>query len=261
MTALSSPITSPTPNSTYSPPVTTATGTTYNNASLANGNFGNANNYGYGTNSLATVPSLNYSNTTAPYGTATYANTVAPYSSNNPNTTYGAGTPNNFANPSVLPNGTPSILPQPNAYVATTAQVPNVSVNTAMPNNGYPSNVQYQNPQASAPMTVAYANQMQPPTSAAAAGYPTTGSVMANSAMGNSVPPRPSSINPEVRTVDDRGYRGEAAVPSPSAYVFMPAMLLLSIVANMYLLWLLNHLLQRYRSLQASARGTSSLAL
>jgi hypothetical protein len=89
-------------------------------------------------------------------------------------------------------------------------------------------------------------------------GYPPNTSLMASNI---GLPGTSSSINPNQRTIrSDADYAREYGQQSSLNFMFV-LFLLASAVANVYLLMQLNHLLQRYRSLQASSRGTNSFAV
>ncbi len=218
------------------------------NAPLANGNFGNPNNYGpTGSSGVFSAPNPSYATTnpqgypatsSTPNGGYTYPNSstqnnavVQPnyanantspdalFASNNFN--YGANPYSNGGPPQLYPQASPATQPWNNPYAAN-----GTNYTGMMPNQGV----------------------MSPPVP-----------YIANNPQLSTIPTRPM-VDGTRRTMDSRDNLAYENIPAtPPSYVV--ALLLASLVGNAYLVMLLNQLLQRYRALQASSRGSTSLAI
>ncbi len=239
------------------------TPTTYGNGAntpLANGNFGNQNNYPTGT--YNNVPSLGYS--TSPNSGTNGALMNGTTGFNNP-----AMSGNNAYNANNGQNGT-YLTAVNTASNIPFGSTPNYSMNPStaagMGTGGYNSNNNFVQPPIGSnlnnngmynsgmnTMPTGYQN-----TNPGMNGYPPNTSLMASNI---GLPGTSSSINPNQRTIrSDADYAREYGQQSSLNFMFV-LFLLASAVANVYLLMQLNHLLQRYRSLQASSRGTNSFAV
>jgi hypothetical protein len=233
---------------------------TNNNGSstpLANNNYANQNNYPAGT--YNSVPSLGYSTLPNNNSNGNFMNSAPSFNTNALNSN--AYTPNIAGQSGTYPpaaytasnhslGATPNFSQNPNTSVGMGVtgynnhlmQPPVVSAmnNNGMYNSGQPSvTTSYQHPSPGM-------NTYQP-------------SAYLSSNIG--IPSSTPSINPNQRTIrSDADYAREYGQPSSLNFMFV-LFLLASAVANVYLLMQLNHLLQRYRSLQATSRGTSSYAV
>ncbi len=241
------------------------TQSTYSNSSsspLANGNFGNANNFPSG--SYSNIPSLNYSTPT---------NNAFNGVSNNGMTGVNASSYPGSTNSYTAVNGYNNMpgqngLYSPNTQLASNTPLGSSQSYSSNPNmtNGFGMNGANNNTMmqpVGPPMSnvVSYPtgqsmnlpNNSYPNNSALASGYPVN-TYLNNNGVG-------SSINPNVRTPrSELEYQRDYGQSSSLNFMFV-LFLLASAVANVYLLMQLNHLLQRYRSLQAASRGTNSFAV
>jgi hypothetical protein len=232
--------------------------------SLSGGNFGNTN--GYGTN--ASVPSLNYStpsgygNATSTYGSTSTTQPNAYLAQNN----FGTATPN-----SAYPNQSPYNGVAANGFNnnGITANGYNVNNGTGvgLGNNGMGSTPYGTNPM---PNYNYSATTPYGPNPSMVGTYGTGYGAMpalAPSLLASNLSPtpvtRPSMIDETKRTIgreyDD--YPRDYATPTAGSASLLVILLLVSVVGNVYLIALLNQLLQRYRALQAGSRSTTSLAV
>jgi hypothetical protein len=224
-----------------------------NSNSLANGNFGNPNNFGANTGNTYSAPQSSI------YPNGSQANSAA------------AGSPNNSLGYAGT-NGQFNSTAQPtysNAYARPDAQIASSNPGYASPypainpQQQYPPNGQVANAQGAVAAQPWNAPYTMPATNYSA--MPNTGAVPSTVPyMASATQPPPTVTRNMVdgtrRTTsssDDDVYPSVSATP-PS---YVVALLLASLVGNFYLVMLLNQLLQRYRSLQASSRGSTSLAM
>lgn len=221
------------------------------NAPLAGGNFGNPNNYNYSNNgNLGTVPSLNYSN--SPSGSFA-----------NGSTGYGTGTNYGLNNSTMQPNAylaqngyqTGTVNSGVNPYLAPNATNQGFG---GMGVNGLPTSNPYNNPMA--PSGLGYGQAQYN----SAFGSPSIAPpLLASNPTVPSPVARPTMVDGGKRTIGSEysdEYRREYAPPSSSSGL-LALLLLVSFVGNIYLIALLNQLLQRYRTLQAGSRTSTSLAV
>ncbi len=230
------------------------------NNPIANGNFGNPNNYlpsnaGSGLSGPANSYSAN--NPQGYPATTTGLNGGTGYPGSNSQYQY------NAANPSSYTNG----ASRPDAYLASSNNYP-ATPYAANPYSGTSSPSPY--PYPLAPQTApGWNNGTYPPAGANAAGNypgmsPNPGMMPPTQYMA-SLPQAPplntrTVVDGTRRTTSSRDDIPYENVPAtPPSYVV--ALLVASLVGNFYLVMLLNTLLQRYRNLQASSRGTTSLAI
>jgi hypothetical protein len=236
--------------------------------SLANGNFGNANNYPNG--SYNNVPSLGYSTPSNNSSPGVSNSGMTGFNTNSyPVSTNSYGAVNGYNNTPGL-NGVYS----PNTHMASNApsgSSPNYSSNPNMMNGFGTAGINNNSmmPPVVPPMSnvVSYppGQSMNLPNN----NFPSNG----NGALGTGYPVNTylnsngagigagSSLNTNMRTPrTEFEYPREYGQSSPLNFMFV-LFLLFSAVANVYLLMQLNLLLQRYRSLQAASRGTNSFAV
>jgi len=198
------------------------------NNALATGNFGNPQNYaptGYGTSSPQS-------------GTTGY--------SPSPNFSSPTGSP--YANTQLNGMNQQYLQPYSQPYASST----NPPVLLAQNGQGYPpSNSNYGvNPGQPVAGTQQYA---QNPV------YPQSPSLLASNQLPGAT--RPGTIDPRLNESYPNGLPpGYGSMNSQNSFL-VPFLLLISIVGNLYLFMLLTNLLQRYRTLQASSRGLSSLGV
>jgi len=223
------------------------------NSSFSNDNFGNPNNYNSGnlgqSGSYSTPSSTNFSNSNQsgfPNASST------PYS--NPNSYPNSQTQQGNTNATNFNYG----LQGPDARYASNQNAysppPSMIPYNGNSNNGYPTvgnpNTNYggvlPNQMATNQVVPAPMFQNQPPL------------LLGNNSMAGGVS-TPSVVDPNRRTssrsdFDERNYPLQT---NGSSNYLVPLLFLVSLVGNVYLVMLLNQLLQRYRNLLASTRSTS----
>jgi hypothetical protein len=225
-----------------------------NNNPLANGTFGTPNTYG----------GVNTGNAYAAPQSSVYPNGSNGYTGTVGSQPGASGYPVNGQFTSTNAASQPGYS---NTYGANTIGRPDALMASSNPNypTSYPSNNQqpmYPTGQQGTPPS-----PWNPPYAAPTNNYGTTANT---GVVQPTVPLMASNLPPSVvnRTMVDGTKRTTSSTddidyshvsPTPPSYVVV--LLLASLVGNFYLVMLLNQLLQRYRSLQASSRGSTSLAI
>ncbi len=265
--ATAAPFIGPTLPPGYNNALTTVTG--------APSTFTGTNNNTYGDNRLSNNPnSFGSTANGTTYGTNTSG--VSVYGSN-------TNSPSNYGTSNPLTNGNfgNSQNYNPTGYGNSSPQTGNTGYSPA-PNFSSPTSSPYANTQLSGtnqqPVLFAQNGQGYPPSSSNNGMYPGQQGVVAPQYGPNPAypypPPSPLLANNPVPGatrpgVGDTRYNQNYPTQVPQTYDSMasqnsflvPFLLLISIVGNLYLFMLLTNLLQRYRTLQASSRGLSSLGV
>lgn len=244
--------------------------------SLATGNFGNSNNFVPG-NQFSSPNNAAYSTLPpASYSTATSSTYPQTNSSSFANSQFNSSNPQNYSSPLASPDArfasnhssytsNPNYASNPNhvapPYSNTNGSQTMAPVNNQIPNysNGY---AQGTNPPSSNAGPIPYTQPTYAQPAYAQPAYAQPPVLLSNINPSQAFAARQQGVNPNSRTLNygNDAFQNFESQATQQGYL-IPLLFLVSMVGNVYLVILLNKLLERYRTLQASSRGTSSLAM